>query len=443
MVRVRSAGDASNDATSAPLPLPIIVGVTGHRDIDPMSDPQLRSVTSKILSELRSEFGDALYVMTALADGADQLVADVANSLSLPIIAVLPMPLPAYRLLVSDTSRLDAHWNNAAIRIELPMLGETPDTTPKTDQHQYEQLGVFLSQRSHILLVLWEGPERCDPRGADIGGGGTVYVLRMRFDVQYALKSARNSLLFERFGSQLSLPHPDPVIHVVAPRVHRTATTERFKGYVPPPGNCYILKNWSGLDGIEIKPNDEIRRHIPAATKKDLHQIKNLNDRLAKLPNFDMEHFKAQFAYLQTSDETATYGEPLEKLKCLQAGVDAAATVHQRQLFGVNAPSRFHLRLGLLFWTTAIVPTSVLMFEWYAKLHGGMAPLAIYLTMMVASILVERDAFDKRHLHERFLDYRILAEAIRVQMFWAASALPAASADNYSRKQVNEIGWIA
>jgi hypothetical protein len=41
----------------------------------------------------------------------------------------------------------------------------------------------------------------------------------------------------------------------------------------------------------------------------------------------------------------------------------------------------------------------------------------------------------------RFQDYRALAEALRVQVFWAA-ATPEAVADSYLRKQSGELGWI-
>jgi hypothetical protein len=41
-----------------------------------------------------------------------------------------------------------------------------------------------------------------------------------------------------------------------------------------------------------------------------------------------------------------------------------------------------------------------------------------------------------------FQDYRALAEAMRVQVYWAASAVPAAVSDHYLRKQSGGLGWI-
>ena len=41
-----------------------------------------------------------------------------------------------------------------------------------------------------------------------------------------------------------------------------------------------------------------------------------------------------------------------------------------------------------------------------------------------------------------FEDYRALAEGMRVQLYWAIAAVPAAVSDHYLRKQYGELGWI-
>ena len=81
-----------------------------------------------VLTGLHAQFGDALHVMTALADGAVQLVANAAEKLdasdgtdtSLKIIAVSPMPLITYRATVSDKTKLAHHWTALYLRMELP-----------------------------------------------------------------------------------------------------------------------------------------------------------------------------------------------------------------------------------------------------------------------------------------------------------------------------------
>src|SRR5664279_5465791 len=48
----------------------------------------------------------------------------------------------------------------------------------------------------------------------------------------------------------------------------------------------------------------------------------------------------------------------------------------------------------------------------------------------------------KRDLRTKYLDYRALAEGLRVQFFWRLAALPASAADHYLRKQRSELDWI-
>jgi len=48
----------------------------------------------------------------------------------------------------------------------------------------------------------------------------------------------------------------------------------------------------------------------------------------------------------------------------------------------------------------------------------------------------------RRDLRTKYLDYRALAEGLRVQFFWRLAALPASAADHYLRKQRSELDWI-
>ena len=105
-----------------PVRVPIVVGVTGHCNIDPAARAQVEASVEKILKHLNMLSSGVLQVMTGLADGADLLVADIADRLGIPIVAVLPSPAKAYRLEISETNRdrFDSHWEKAALQIVLP-----------------------------------------------------------------------------------------------------------------------------------------------------------------------------------------------------------------------------------------------------------------------------------------------------------------------------------
>ncbi len=76
----------------SPPQFPVIIGVTGHRRIAANSEPEVAKAVLILLREWRHCFGSALHVLTALADGVDQLVADIAEKAGVPIIAVAPVP---------------------------------------------------------------------------------------------------------------------------------------------------------------------------------------------------------------------------------------------------------------------------------------------------------------------------------------------------------------
>jgi hypothetical protein len=73
-----------------PPQFPVIIGVTGHRNIAPGAVDPVQRAVKDLLKAWQREFGLALHVLTALADGADQWVAEVAVECCLPLIAVAP-----------------------------------------------------------------------------------------------------------------------------------------------------------------------------------------------------------------------------------------------------------------------------------------------------------------------------------------------------------------
>lgn len=60
-------------------PVPLIVGVTGHRDLNPDHLDQLRARVREGLTELKQACPHTpLVIISPLVDGADQLVAEIA-----------------------------------------------------------------------------------------------------------------------------------------------------------------------------------------------------------------------------------------------------------------------------------------------------------------------------------------------------------------------------
>ncbi len=173
----------------------LTVGVTGHRDLLSDDVPVLFDKLHQALEDLAAEFpGRRLRVLSPLAEGADQLMADVALERGLPLISPLPLPLEQYEADFSPPTleEFRSTLDRSCVWYCLPlkdgaMTSELQVNRDLRNEH-YAKLGQHVVDRSDVLLALWDGRVN----GAQ---GGTADVLR------YALAAPR------RPGQRLLIRH--------------------------------------------------------------------------------------------------------------------------------------------------------------------------------------------------------------------------------------------
>ena len=148
--------------------IPLLVGVTGHRDIAAEDEGPLRAAFGTVLQDIADEFPDTpLMVVSALAAGADILSAEEALARGLPVFACLPMPAELYE---ADFSPSEL----ARFRTVLAACAHRAIVaTPAERQHGYVAAGLFLAHYSNILVAFWDGE-------AGRGRGGTREVVESR-----------------------------------------------------------------------------------------------------------------------------------------------------------------------------------------------------------------------------------------------------------------------
>ena len=180
--------------------------MTGHRDLRPKDLPALRHEVASIITTLQQHNpSQPLQLLSGLAEGADQLVAEVALQQGISVAAILPMPLGIYRdQMPHDVQiKLDELCARSDVTITLP-LGNLPLAQLRSSEEArattYEALAHYLVSHSQVLIALWDGLPSDKP-------GGTCRV------VNYA-----------RFG--FALGHSEPVqstcstvYHVLTPRL--------------------------------------------------------------------------------------------------------------------------------------------------------------------------------------------------------------------------------
>lgn len=162
--KAKPASAAVTPVDPFPLPcLPLMVGVTGHRDL-PDDPTALRLAVDEVIEQLRRKLGpDCLVLVTALAEGTEQLVADAWVDKGVPLFAIAPMPQDAYRASFATAivrERFDRLWA-AACHAELPVV-DTGSGSISTGV-QLEQLGLVLSRHCYALLALWDGEDGAGP----------------------------------------------------------------------------------------------------------------------------------------------------------------------------------------------------------------------------------------------------------------------------------------
>lgn len=433
-------------------PYPIVVGVTGHRDIAPAAVPAVRTAVRNMLDDLRQEFGSALCILTGLADGADQLVAEAAVARSIAVIAVAPMPRSIYRTKLRDGETFERLWRRAALTLELPEVSGASDH----DDLQYEQFGALLSRRCHLLVALWDG---CDSAER----GGTAAVVHMRQQGEHIAAGFRNGPLFADAAWRLDLVPAGPILHILTPRPMSGAAMQAEGQKTVEADDCVLLPGANADDDIgplRVAQGKICETLHATATGDDFAKIAKLNHLINRFRCPDRRVFERQLADLGLDQYDADLSfAPLMRLGRWQAAADAAAQFYQRRLLGQFVPARSATemlkngwdaitflrrrpRFGVLFGFAAAVPAAVLAFELYAHLWRSPWALGSYLAIFLAVVLAYYLYVEPRELQNRFQDYRALAEALRVQLFWAAARVPAAASDHYLRLQSGELGWI-
>jgi hypothetical protein len=401
------------DATSAGL-IPIVVGVTGHRDLRDADIAPLEAAVRRFLERFRRDYPSSpLVLITPLAEGADRLAARAALELGAELVAPSPLPRAEYaKDIPSTVGEFDRLFDDdrTVRRLELPAIGHERAV-------QYALAGAFVARQSHVLLALWDGVESDSV-------GGTSQVIAYRRSGRFGTG--------DFVGDQLELapepyalsstpldPHDTgPVYQIATPRKDRPSPDDPFSG-------SWLLPEHSR----ELQDGD--------ATPASLSQT------LARIDAFNRDALRILAAREATVDTCARWlhDKPLETVSRSLGGLrrsfavaDALASGFQRETYQV-------------MWSIyGLAMLAVLMFQLYAHAFPDEDPrVVIFLAGYVAVLGVADVVYlvaRQRQSQNKFQDYRALAEGLRVQFYWRLAGLERSAADYYLRKQRDELAWI-
>lgn len=382
--------------TNVPVDLvPIVVAVTGHRDI-PESDFAVLSASISVqLHDLSARYpASPCLLLSGLAEGADRLVARCALDAGWRVGAVLPLNQRDYELDFKDEQSVADFRELLSLSVWVRELDSHPDSRPQC----YRVLGDWLASHAQVLIALWDG-------GAVNGPGGTAEVVR----------TFREGIASDR----LILPDAGPVIHVQTRRSSNpTATPDQAIGCVQHLPACP-----GGIPGGE----EESRW---SAVLKRIDQF-----------NFDVRRIPQSLrsSGIEKSKQTSLS----DWNESSQSGTHSSVILARQLFLASDAMSmtaqkeRDTLFMGLL----AIGACAIFL----AQVYSGIVSLPILLgcALCISAIgFAWNFVSEGRHLEQRYLDYRALAEACKVQFFWKIAGIQDCAADYYLREQRDELEWI-
>ncbi|HVM37551.1 MAG TPA: hypothetical protein VM265_04095 [Sphingomicrobium sp.] len=399
-----STSGAGNPAPPRP-PFVVSLGVTGHRNgalaghesqLRERVETALRTiiaVAATVRERHASCFADEptrLELVSPLAEGADQMVAEVAIALGFDLHALLPFGRDDYRASLDDDvsrRRFDSLLDQASCVLELP-------GAPGAELDAYVMTGRATVAHCDVLLALWDG---LGPRGR--GGTGEVV--------------------------ELALVNGTPVVHlpvdlIEPPRLlwsafdpavvtrHLEQTTER------PFDEPHLELLLSAT--LAPPPDPQERSFLSTFFTERLRRYRTRIEyplllAAAGVARFDRSKIREEDCAAYIRAEWASYRRdcadghqiqtPLERLEEAYSWSDRLAT-HFAQTYRSGHIFNFVLGgLAVCIGLTANIFT------------GAMLQLALLEGVITAGIIANTQIGVKQEWHRRWLDYRQLAERLR------------------------------
>jgi hypothetical protein len=418
--------------------LPLVIGITGHRDLHDRDVPLLEQTVASVIEALRRDFlaGDSetpVIVLSGLAEGADRVAARAALAAGAKLVAPLPMPLAEYRrdfepgLKTGNITEFEELFAQAIAAPVMPLriasVEALRDSHRRADQ--YRALGIFIARHCHVLLALWDG------NGQDVSPGGAAEVVALKRDgIPLGLAgSARECLEGSGIG---------PVIEILTPRMKHAHAAREVS--VKPWGKEVIEQHdrphQSWRAAVEtlahsLAPGRKPRTvTLPPAQRREIESWQ----RFEALVGCNRQFNRDAEALLRRTDGARRMEESLVSLfedgdavgndwpdarrrvaelaplgLRFHAMADALAQERGSRL---NANWKLLSACGLVgFVCFALVAQAA------SVASGGMVAVLLggYFVCLVAALVLIVQAGRERHWH---LVYRALAEALRVAVFW-------------------------
>ena len=396
--------------------VPLVIGVTSHRNLAPLEIEPIRQRIADFFAQLKSDFpGMPLVMLSALAEGGDQLAAREALAAGARLIAPLPLLPQTYAEDFVDDATRDAFaqlcQRSDVLQMPLSPGNSLADiaTHGEARDRQYAQAGVFIASHCHILLALWDGRE------SNLLGG-TAQVVR------YALDGVMPGWIERRRSERTVLNRVDEsiVFHIACSRIDADGAVRAPASPLLP-----LQARWISQDqqrDADVGMQAEFRRMFAHMREFDLDQHRHAEEILASTHDARLDVARAS-------------GNIIDRL--FAAADSLAIHFQKRVLWAMRSIHALAAATGIAFVCYSDLPADVP----YQYLG-----IYVFIALFAAGVLLAWLG-RRRDWHRKYIDYRALAEGLRVQGYWRRAGVTAINAsafahDHFMQKTDVELGWI-
>jgi hypothetical protein len=392
----------STESGSVDARLPLLVGVTGHRDLRPQDIATLAAEIRRIFDELRAAYPHTpVVVISSLAEGADRLVARVALDLGLRLVVPLPLEPADYRQDFGDAASA-AEFDALCARAERTFVVRSASGAVLSRPDAYRLVGHYVARQCHVLVALWNG-------GRPNKVGGTDQIVR------YRLEGAEPGF---KESSRLVDVNTGLVYQIVTPR-------ESDQRVDDTPIQRRVLAPTRFSRAVEAERS--FRRTC---------QLTDAFNQMAASGDAGVRARRAKSAsHLLPSASGMPLPGSISAIRALYGCADEAAIRFQRQT-RLALVTLLGLAGGVGIALTVFTGAGTLLPQW-----TDVASLLAYLALFGVGIAVWRWR-KSRQIDERYLDYRALAEGLRVEFYWRVAGVSAVAADRAAAYRPAEMEWI-
>ena len=397
--------------------IPVIVGVTGHRNIVEEDKDALKAQVKESLIEIqnlckakdKNGTDTPVVMLNAFAQGADMLCAEVAFNLGIEVYAVLPREKDKYIESFDDEddkAKLYEYLDKTTRCFVAPDIEKNKGFIKRTiniddSSYEYRQLGIYMAEHSHILIALWDGK----PPKAEYGCG-TVEVIKFALEHKFLDRDK----LFKP-----GMINDSAVVWIKSRRQGDGTEADICKKW--------LISSLSGGEGKEYGDEYLTLDEAPAFLKDIISKTVSYNSYETEVP-------EGAIKLWGNVDELDEYRKNLRRHYVKADGLSYSKNQKKYNLF-----------ILLLAIIGTVVACTFLIYD------DASLPYMIFpCTLAIGLILLFTLLGKRKGYHKKYIEYRAMAEALRIQFYMSACINDKSNVSNvcdlYAWSQKVDMVWI-